>query len=193
MIRSIFGPVENHILIPKLFRSYISEAFFQNCVACKKKLLHVDSEYIIEKAINNNLVEYEYALCMQCVDSMKNKLSTESIKEISEFLMMHSALPEKMNHMWHQKAPSVENSISHCIINNEPITELEEYMITAHCKDDQLLFSHMPYMVSIEAADKITSVLSAKTKDELDNFMDMHIGLPPEWMEIFKTKRPIFF
>ena len=70
--------------IPSVFRSTDTKKPFERCIQCNKYLLELDSEYLIEKAIKQyqgfeaKEVIFEYAVCMDCAEKMRQSLSAES-------------------------------------------------------------------------------------------------------------------
>jgi hypothetical protein len=56
-----------------------------------------------------------------------------------------------------------------------------------------MLFYHAPYMICGEAMDDIVNLISNKTLDIINDFWADNIDLPPEFEDIFKTRKPIIF
>ena len=46
----------------------------------------------------------------------------------------------------------------------------------------------MPFIIGDEAMEEMQGLLSQKTQDELDRFVDDNFGLPPELKELLKDK-----
>lgn len=191
MINSSFGPVEQTIPIPEIFKTHVSEESFQNCIACETELLKGNQEYFIEKAYKNGQVEFEYAICNQCAFEMQQFISMESMRKLMEYFQNHIDIAQRVVNMKNTPKPAIEPWIASCLFKNTPVDKTGEYQVCGHFKGDLLLFSHMPYAISGEAIEEITEILSPTTKEEMDDFMDKHFGLPPEWKEILKTRKPI--
>ncbi len=177
--------------IPKVFKTFVSEEYFRNCISCDKYLLDDDTEYVIEKVLNEGYAEVEYAMCMECVDKMREKFSEESLQRIDEYFQSRFDFFGKRYNLFTNQNPIVDDYISKCIVNEKSIDELDEYQIFAHCRGKKLVLSVFPYMISHDVAEEVQELLSAKTKDELDNFTNKHFGLPPELREIIKSKKLI--
>ena len=88
-----------------------------------------------------------------------------------------------------QDAPSADEWLSNCLVKQTPITDSSEYQIFAHCRGDQLLFTHLPYAISGEAMMELSNLISEKTREELDGFIDQHFGGPPEFRELLKDNK----
>ena len=78
-----------------------------------------------------------------------------------------------------------------CLIKGLPKSELTEFQIYAHCQGDKLNLMQMPYMVSSVALDEISQLLSEKTLDQFNGFMNEHLGPPPELAEPLPNRRVI--
>lgn len=181
--------IKSKIDIPKTFKTFISEEYFQNCISCNKYLLKDRTLYVIEKAIKDNYVEFEYAMCMDCAEKMRKNLSSLSLERIAKYFEEHINSFDARNLLIEQKFTTIDDYLSTCLINGSPVNRLNEYQIFAYCEGDKLLLSYFPYMISHEAIEEMQELLSPQTKDELDNFTRKHFDLPPEWKETIKGKK----
>ncbi|MTI19664.1 hypothetical protein E1176_01380 [Fulvivirga sp. RKSG066] len=153
-------------------------------------------EYFIEKAIKSYSgftaedVIFEYAICIKCAERLRKQMSAESMQSIQDYFSQEVNFMDRMQTM--QANPNNPTEwMQRCLINGSNIEDLEEYQIYAHCKGNTLITSHMPYMISGVALDKIAGLLSDETLDELDDFMNNHFGPPPELMEPLPKRRVI--
>jgi len=178
--------------IPATFKTFISEEYFQHCISCNKYLLKGNTLYVIEKAIKDNYVEFEYAMCMDCAEKMRRNLSGLSLKRIGKYFEEHVNSFDARNLLIEQKFTTIDDYLSTCLINGSPANRLNEYQIFAYCEGKKLLLSYFPYMISHEAIEEMQELLSPQTKDELDNFTKKHFDLPPEWRETIKGKKFVF-
>ena len=77
--------------IPKEFYSFETKAPFEFCIECNKYLLDEGTEYLIEKAIKNyegyeaQDVIFDYAICMECAEDMRNQISKESWESMMRY------------------------------------------------------------------------------------------------------------
>ncbi len=182
------------IEIPKIFQSFEKDEKFSNCLICNKPLLVNDTQYVVEKAIrkyNDSDVQdviFEYAMCFDCVEQMHSELSEESNQRIMNYFMNNVNLESRMQDIASADNDNIDNWLSKCMIKGTSINELNEYVISAHCINDKLLLSFLPYMISEDAMDEMTELLSKKTSDFLNGFRDKYFGLPPEYEDIFKRR-----
>ncbi|HNP19100.1 MAG TPA: hypothetical protein PKL31_11735 [Fulvivirga sp.] len=184
----------SHIDIPKAFYSFSTGALFDRCLECEMYLLDGDTEYFIEKAIKKyegfdaQDVIFEYAICIQCAERMRNSMSKASQQSIQQYFMDNVDLLKRMEIM--QSNPNnPETWMDKCLIKGERKSGLNEYQIYAHCNGSKLNLTQMPYLVSGAALEEISAVLSPETLDEFDDFSRRHFGPPPELAEPLPFRR----
>ena len=178
--------------IPPIFHSFSAENTFEHCISCNINLLHSDSEYLIEKAFrrypgfDTQDVIFEYAMCLDCAERMRQELSASSMRNIQDFFNQRVDFYGRRQEMLYDHALNCDAWLDRCIVTGKPMAELQEFQIYGHCRGDRFLFSYMPYMISDEAVDSMTGLLSEKTKGEIDRFIDDNFGLPPELKQPIK-------
>lgn len=184
--------------MPKQFYSYASGEPFTHCISCNMDLLSSGTHYVIEKAIRKYKgytaedVVFEYAMCLSCAEKMRQELSKESLERINRYFEQHVDLEKRRKELLENKEFNPDSWTSKCLITGESVNDVEEYQIFAHCSGNGLMYSFMPYMISNKASDEIAVLLSDKTLDELDGFIDNHFGLPPGFKEPIKGRDLIF-
>ena len=177
--------------IPKVFKTFVSEEHFTSCIICEKYLLDENTEYVIEKVMKDGYAEVEYAMCLDCVEDMRKKMSSESLQRIGEFFENRVDFVNKRYNLMQLQDCNVDDYISRCLVHDTSINDLKEYQIFAHCRGKQLVLSVFPYMIGHDATEEVQELLSAKTKEELDRFTDKYFGLPPDLREIIRNKNLI--
>lgn len=183
--------------IPKEFYSTETNTPLERCIDCERYLLDEGVEYIIEKAMRyyktydlDNTI-FEYAICRKCADKMMASLSRSSLTKINAHFELHSDLPLRAHkNSKREDEPNIEELIGRCLISNTTREENREYQICCQCVGDQMVLSHMPYMLGMEAMEEIQELLSPETKRELDGFVGDNFGLPPEWKKAIED-RPV--
>lgn len=181
--------------IPHVFLPHQSSSPFSKCVNCDRNLLDENTDYVIEKAVRQyreygtSDVIFEYAMCMSCAELMRRELSQESLERVQNF-MQQSNLMASRQQLIDQNNWNIHDWISHCAVSNLGMEQQDEYQLFAHCRGGQLVFSAMPYMISSTVAEAMSELLSPKTRDELNRFVDDNFGLPPELKQPI-TDRPI--
>jgi hypothetical protein len=176
--------------IPKEFHSDLENVPFSTCTFCSKSLLKSHDLYMIEKSYKVNPVNgkkntlFEYAICLACNIRKMESMSKESIQNIRSYMENNFVLEE-----WDLQKNN--NLFEKCIVTGKPVKELEEYNIVGQFIGDKMIVGHFPILLSPSIGDEIQELLSQKTKDEFDDFMNTINGIPTELKELFKTRRPI--
>ncbi|MCS1409989.1 MAG: hypothetical protein M2R45_03177 [Verrucomicrobia subdivision 3 bacterium] len=174
------GPIEEYIPVPEEFWSFADEQPFKTCTICNKNLLSTGNLYLVEKAYRCGEVVFEYAMCVCCHDQIRNELSQQSLKLIGHYFDEHVNLVERRKKLLAGYDQSVSPWLSHCLITGKKASECNEYQIMTFCASGDLLFTYIPCLVSGEALAAIQNLLSPKTRERLDDFVDEFLGLPPE-------------
>lgn len=176
--------------IPEELKSFVSEEMFTHCINCGKYLLDDEIHYMIEKAVAGGNVEFEHAICIDCATDMRGYMSEESTKAVNDFFEKNFDQMNRMKTLFSENTiPSFEKWTEECAISHKSIKEIDEYQIFAHCCGKKMIYSVMPFIISGEVIEQISGILSVKTREELDKYMDKHFDLPPEMKEIFKRKK----
>lgn len=190
------GMIDRFIKIPKQLYSSETKKPFSNCMVCDRYLLEDGTPYMIEKAVKqvqemkHSEVIFEYAMCMSCSTMMNNSLSTESRERINAYFSQRVNLPKRRQNLLKGKRLSFKKWVSRCVINDTPISRTREYQIVAQCEGKHLLFAYLPFAISMEAMDEISSLMSEKSLGEIDDFMGKYFTGPPEVSEVLK-RRPV--
>jgi len=176
------------------FYSFATGKPFDRCVTCNTYLLAPGTQYMIEKAVIRypeagiTDVAFEYAMCLPCAEEMRQSLSEESLVRLENHFREHADLAGRQRLMEQPTTTEAKDWIANCLLTHSPIAEATEYQLIAHCNGPHLLLGVAPYMISGKAADELSGLLSAKTKEILDDFIDDYFGLPPELKALIKEK-----
>ncbi len=171
--------------IPKEFYSFETDQPFERCIECEKYLLDDDTEYIIEKAVKSyegysaKDTVFDYAICMDCADRMRNDISKESWQQMMNYFQQNMDFQFRME--MHGRPP--EEGLKNCMIKKTEMEDCLEYQIYAHCRGGKLNMENPPYMISGEVMEELLPLLSDKTIDEMNGFMNKHFSPDPSLME----------
>ena len=174
---------ENHI--PKDFYSFETDAPFERCIQCDKYLLDDDTEYIIEKAVKNyegysaKDVVFDYAICMDCAEEMRKEISKESWQSMMNYFQENMDVAARLE--MQNRTP--EENLKVCMIKQTAVDSCNEYQIYAHCRGKNLNMDNPPYMISGAVMEELIPLLSDKTIDEMNGFMNKHFSPDPSLME----------
>jgi uncharacterized protein with PIN domain len=176
------------------FYSFATGKPFDRCTTCNTYLLEPGTQYMIEKAViryphtNITDVAFEYAMCLPCGEKMRKSLSAESLANFENYFAAHADFESRQKLMESPDKTDLKDWLATCLLTQNPIEEETEYQIIAHCDGTNMVMGVAPYMISGRAADELSELLSAKTKEILDDFVDEHFGLPPELKALIKEK-----
>ncbi|MCH8904957.1 MAG: hypothetical protein IIA45_13705 [Bacteroidetes bacterium] len=173
-------------VIPKIFQSFVDEKPFDTCITCEKYLLDEGTEYIIEKSITEHDVIFDYAICIDCAARMRETMSVQSLETVDRYFMQHLDFSQRL--LYTDDDPNVDDWLESCILKGTARDDIHDYQIYAHCNGPNLKASERPYMISGIAIEEISELISAQTRDEIDDFIDEHFGIPPELKQIIKDK-----
>ncbi len=172
--------------LPSTFYAEDTETPFEECLACERPLLDGTVDYVIEKgyrAFSTYDVQetvFGYALCMPCHAQLSESFSEESKERCQAFLNNHVDLHERATDLLSDDEVEPARWTEHCIVHDTPREELQEYQLLAHCRGDDMLLTHLPFMIGGPAIEALVDRLSNETLDELGGFRDEYFGLPPE-------------
>ncbi len=184
--------------IPEVFYSTKTNKPFSNCTKCNKELISYNDDilYIIEKAFKQNIKQktkdliFEYAMCVDCIEEMHKEMSKKSLKRIEMYFKLYVDFDKREKDLIEDCFDDVEPWISNCVITDTHISELEEYQIAAFCTNDDIIFTHLPFLLGEYALEEIQNLLSKKTKGFIDGFEKQ---LRPIELEGSTYKRKLIF
>jgi hypothetical protein len=182
---------EGGLPIPEIFRNSDTKGYLTHCIQCDYELLKGERYYVIEKVfkrypnLNSTQVLFEYAICSECYENMKDSLSAESMQNLTNYMMTKmdvSAMQQRIQE--HPDDP--QKWMSHCMIHGTPEAEMNEYQVAACFKGDRMVTDFMPpYMIGDLAIEELNALLSKQTKEDMDRFMGDVFGIPPELRKDF--------
>ncbi len=171
--------------IPKILHSYSTGEQFTHCVDCEKFLLDDEVTYFIEKAIRQYRKEgymakdvlFEYAICVQCAEQVRDKMSISSRNAMENYMMKN-------------RSTNVNKSSKElcCIIKGESIENDEEYQMFTVCQGNHMVTTQ-PVVIGADALEELSELISIETKEELDQLANDFFGPPPELEELLPSYR----
>jgi hypothetical protein len=168
---------------------------FCKCTFCSKDLVNSGEPYMIEKSYKRvpqeekALTVFEYAICMSCNIEKMKAMSKESVENIQAYMQENILIIEQLAS---EQQKSFTEKTSSCVATGKAVTDLEEFNMVGQFIGDKMIMREFPVIISAEIGEEIQDLLSAQTREELDNFMDTVNGVPPELKELFKsTRRPV--
>ena len=183
------------IAIPKDFYSFETGQPFERCISCNRDLLTGNAPYMVEKAIKKYSgyeardVIFEYAMCMSCAMDMRNQMSTASLTKLDDYFSREVNMAAHLQAL--HTSQDISTSFSNCAVKGTSKEELEEYQLFAYCEGRHISPLVPPYMISGAAIEEVANLLSAKTIDELDDFLGKHFSPPPGLEDVLDRPRLI--
>lgn len=172
--------------IPSIFLNTDTGSPLEHCIQCDYHVLDGERYYMIEKVfkkypeLEKTEVLFEYAICQVCYEKMKDSMSQESMQNLSAYMMQNTDFA-KLQERIEERPEDPEHWLSHCLIKGTPKDEMKEFQMGACFKGDRLVNNFLPpFLVGDLAMEEMNALLSKETKDEMDDFMGDHFGIPPE-------------
>ncbi|PIB35520.1 hypothetical protein BFP72_09015 [Reichenbachiella sp. 5M10] len=184
--------------IPKIFYCDYTGGPFEKCIQCERQLREEGIPYLIEKALKpygryaSYATIFEYAVCLTCADGMKSMLSKESLTNLMEYFQQNVGFNPHRQLLVSSEDYDPIKWIEHCMVSGRHVEQLAECQIYAYCVGEQLVFTEFPYMISGPVLDEVVDLLSAETKDELDNFKNEVVDGPSEFQDLLKAGPKVF-
>lgn len=186
------------ILIPRLFYDSITNQPIQQCQVCERNLLD-GVNYLIEKVFRRSTISrrfqvlFEYAICTDCAMKLYASYSQKSRENLERYYHEHlyDRLSENLSISIETEA-DVAEILSHCAFTGKHVNELDEYQIVGRFDGNYLITDIPPIMMSVDALDDLTDLLSDQTLEMLDDFTGKYLSGPPEFRDLFKPRsRPV--
>jgi len=171
--------------IPKVFYPFLENEPFQSCTVCSRALLAQGVDYLIEKTIKGTEVICEYAICMVCAEEMSTELSQESMMRVRAHMEERVDLLDRAEKLLAQSPDKIEAWLERCVLTGTLQEDTDVYHICGHFHAKDLMLSIYPFMICGEAINRMSALLSKKTRETLDDFTDKFLGMPPEYKELF--------
>ena len=158
-----------------------------HCRVCNNYLLDEGSEYYLEKVVrrlpelNTEQVLFEFAVCASCLNNLRKSLSTESKLALENFFKT------KMTESFALRPdtdPYEAFNDKRCLVTGQAAQEFDTYQMAAFCRGTQLHPQQPPMLIGDSVIEESNHLLSAQTRDELNNFMDNNFGWPPEFAKL---------
>jgi hypothetical protein len=70
------------------------------------------------------------------------------------------------------------------MITGHNLEQEQEYAFVARGNGNKLLVGYYPFVVSLTAMDELSALLSEKTRETLDNFVQNNFTSPPEYSNV---------
>lgn len=154
---------------------------FESCKQCRRSLQEPPVGFTLEKVFKRYSntekpqVLFEYAVCDDCAGDMRNEFSEESAKNLQDYFTQSLLAREERDDQ------DLFTRLHTCLIKNHSVDQEQEYAIVARGFGNLMLKSHYPFAIGLTAMDELAELLSDKTRDLLDDFVERNFTGPPEF------------
>lgn len=182
--------------IPKEFYSYDTGKPFKKCMICQEDLIDPPKHYIVEKSIkrypemDHTDVIYEYAMCMGCVMKQQEFISQESLQNMMEY-MQNLNFNIKIRMEMKEEEVEDEKIPTTCSVHQTSVEDMTEYVIQGTFKGNQRDTSIPMLLFGSDALEEMQELLSYKTREGMDDFMDRWFSGPPEFRELLRERKTV--
>lgn len=195
--------------IPREFYSEYTELPFSTCIDCDCSLLDEETVYSVIKHIVGKEVVFEMAICMACAARMREEYSEETSENIQNYI--EEKLQEKLLKLIENEvAPrgmegdeepfTVDEGLGECAFCQKPREECHRYEMVGLFQEGEILLESghgisfsSPMMLCQDCNSEVSKLISKKTRDTWDRFIEEHFDGPPG-IEIDGPKmEPILF
>ena len=170
--------------IPKLLWSEYLDAPFVKCIDCEQPLLETNL-FVVNKRFVAGESVFEMAMCNRCREAFASEYSQETKAAIAEFFRdifvsnRDASAEEEL---------AGEELLNHCLnrccacgTNRE---ECHRYSIAGLCRENDIIaqisnFGQTPLMICSKCEAGMEGLVSKKTRDCWDRFVDEHFDGPP--------------
>ena len=135
------------------------------------------TNYLVEKAFRKEETLFEYAMCFDCLQKMREQLSVQSRKLIENYFDEHVDFVERTQRLLKRYGSEIRPWIDTCMISGAPIASCEEHQIYGWFIDKDIVFTGMPYMLSGKVMDELLNLLSNETIGVLEDFSETLFGI----------------
>lgn len=166
-----------------------------HCSDCNKslqnELYHVEQFYARTSLDEETKLIFGYAMCNDCRGGFAKKISAETLNNIEKFKESFSHLQDELLiQLEHPFSDGDFPPIENCTFKGTPINKMKEYQISALFWGQNQAAKAIVY--GEDFMKEFEHCLSEETKDELDDFFNRIVDLPPSLKEILEDKVLIF-
>lgn len=204
--------------VPRAFHSEYSGQPFERCLDCDTELTSVN--HIVQKFIVGDEAVFEMAVCMSCVDTLRQEFSEESRQAVER--SVREAMQERREREAAARPPAdlpgddlagnedLESAagglhrgvgnIEECLICGVPRLECHRYHLAsmflvydwlpAEASNAQIA---LPMMVCDSCNSRISEQISQQTRDAWDRYVEEHFDGPPGIHLDRPSEHPVMF
>lgn len=207
---SIFGIFFGSI--PKAFWSEYSGKPFLHCIDCEVPLIESNT-FVVQKRFVAGEAIFEMAMCERCREKMVSEYSEETRTNIAKYIREQfetlnsptsdeddAPNPFEMRQIQDPEEGQalLEKCIDFCVMCGAKRADCHRYSLTGLCRDDEIIVQATPIgctplMVCEKCELGMSDLISQKTRDSWDRFIEKHFDGPPGIESDSPTTYPVAF
>lgn len=212
---------DDHQDIPPLFCSDYSEEPFDTCIDCHRELTD-DVMYVIQKHYVSGETVFEMALCLECNQTLNDRMSEESRQAIHKFLEDRAAdvqqttpasnaesiedakdveVVEVEDDAWiieFPSAPRADDFMQKCAYCGTSREDCHRHAISGLFRGKSVVVQnvaqfnlHWPMLICEKCVEATNELISKKTRDEWNRFVEHNFDGPPGLEVDWPTQQPV--
>ena len=197
--------------IPRTFYSEYTELPFARCIDCDCPLFEDETLYTVLKHIVGKETVFEMAICMTCAAKMREQYSEETSRNLQAYIeqrlrerflkeMENNADDDDFELDDEDEDFTVEEGLAACSFCEKPRSDCHRYEMVGLFVEKEIILESghgmsfsSPMMLCQECNSEVSKLISKKTRDSWDRFVEEHFDGPPG-IEVDGPKmEPIFF
>jgi hypothetical protein len=169
---------ETEIEIPRLFYSEETDLPFERCIDCDRALLSPTDDlgfvsYQVSKVFVRNEAVFEFAMCADCQGRLHQEFSEETCEAIIQFCR------ENMMGIFQSQHDSFQETIAACVVCDRAREDCHRYSLGGLFSGMSLQLTPWPHIICDECESQVGELISQKTRDAWDRFVEEHFDSPP--------------
>ena len=183
--------------IPRLFHSAYSGETFAHCLDCECELQSHETFYTVQKFVVAGETVFELAMCDGCRAQLYQRFSDESRATIQRYISERNSRPEgsakdvppvlesPLDPVHVTDVESLD-SLQACVLCHTPKAQLRRYALVGLFLADEIFVMQappapfpMPCLVCDACNSGLDGMLSKKTREEWNEFVEEHFPGPP--------------
>lgn len=184
--------------VPRLFWSEYSGKPFLKCIDCEVPLAECNV-YVVQKRIVAGETIFEMAICERCRDRMTAEYSEETKRNITAY-MSEQFQKRAIEDLGETEGPQLievseidepeegnamlKRCVDYCLICGTERSKCHRYSLAGLCRDSEIVVqitpvSRTPLMVCEKCELAMSNLVSQKTRESWDRFVEEHFDGPP--------------
>ncbi len=195
-------PAGMHFLpIPDLFWSAYLEQPFEHCIDCGC-LLKNSAVYVIQKRFVAGEAVFEMAICDVCRQRLTDSYSQETKEALSrkmtEYFQRNAALLSNPSTAASSAEELLDRTMNYCLMCGIARKDCRKYSLAGLFRADQIIVycgsgGQSPVLICETCEEGLAGLISKKTRDAWDRFVEEHFDGPPGIDLDIPTEHPIAF